>query len=172
MRIYHLKGTQFAIPTWFKIWYKPEIIKWRFVFDERAWYDHSDPQGEQKDWLKLTGVSYYVDAMKESAMCSWRANTITDKFEFGAYFHVDGNRIISEPLFTLPKSGGEFDVIQGIDYDSKTYSVDILSDDDHGFYIQKFKHNKTWARSINSYAGGTLPMPNTISFDKKLLKVK
>lgn len=164
MRIIHLKGTQFAIPTWYRIWHKPTYKEFSATFDERAIYVQSDVN-EQADWLKLVGISFFINAMHESVMVSWRWNEEKQVFQFGAYFHVDKGVNKSEPLFELPRTGGTFTFSIGIDYDDKKYTVFLP----RVSKSKTFTHDKSWARSINPYAGGTLNMPKTICFDLNYL---
>lgn len=166
MRIYHLRGTQFAIPTWYCIAYKPEFIKWKFIFDERSWYDHNDPLGEQKDWLKMAGYSFGINAKHNSAMGAWRADVETQTFQFAPYFHDNKDTFKYDPVFSLPRVGGEVELGIGIDWDEKKYSVFFPNSCTN----RKFTHDRVWARTISPWAGGTLMMPKTISFEKILLK--
>ena len=152
MVIKHIKGTHFSIPPQLGIYFGDQKHIWEVEFTDAAY----DLQGEdQWDWNKLLGISYSINAQKESAMVGWRYNTQTQKFELCAYCHVDGKRIYTKKLFEV-KAGWKFVVSIEVKDGYYLFSMVGVS------HTEPFYHNRKVSRRVNSWFGGNQKAPRTI----------
>lgn len=59
--------------------------------------DYELDNGDQKDWNKLTGISFNpLIPNRNAAMIGWRWNPKTDKIELSAYFNVNGDKFYAD----------------------------------------------------------------------------
>lgn len=160
------EGNHFAMPRIFKIRQKPERVSWFIVFGENADYNLGDE--DQKDWNKLCGLFYnFLNTRDNTVMVGWRYNPQTRRMELNAYYHVEKGRDFTKPLLEVPL-GKPVRVDILVDYEQKTYSVQLTRLDDGTLAKDSmpFTHNNTSCMEINTYFGGNEAAPKDITIYK------
>ena len=154
------KNRHYSRPRRFKIYRKPRTLKTTVIFNRDCDYDLVDQ--DQKDWNKLTGLTYSFNPLSETVMIGWRYNRDTELIELGGYYHVEKGRHFTEPLLSV-RLGSIVETYIEVDYSKKTYTVRLKSEDNEVSHTYSFTHNRTWARRINLWFGGNEKAPQTIS---------
>lgn len=153
------KGNHYSLPFIFQLRWKAKKVEKEFTFTKDSVYNLDNE--DQKDWNKLTGVSFNISALKNSVMVGWRYNVETNNFELCLYFHVNGSfNPPSKPLLTVQKDE-TFKVVFDFDKSNKTATLELSTSNKtvkETIPFLKFGINRT----INTWFGGNQKAPNNI----------
>lgn len=156
MEITHRQGNHRAHPYLLKIG-RFSQLDFTLFMDERTMYNHNG--NDQRDWNKLCGISFHLfTSHRNSVMIGWRYIPEANRFEFNAYYHVDGKVIYTPKLWTSEPGQKVTGLI------SVTDKRVIVQIGEHS-HNQEFKKLRRWRRRIWPWFGGNKPAPKNVVFD-------
>jgi hypothetical protein len=138
-----------------------DYLKYGFFFGNESVYILED-SSEQYDINKLTGISFdLISNHQNSGMIGFRYNTVIDRFEFFAYYHVDGQVGWSDALVSIPV-GSYIETYLGINYvmSGMDFQVKYL-DNEYNYFVAYdwLEVTNDTKREINTWHGGTTSAP-------------
>ena len=155
------KGSNFSTPRTPKILVREVAGQCRFILG-----DYTLNPSDQKDWNKLTGISFnMLMPNRNAAMVGWRWNPVTDKIELSAYFNVNGQNLYAENMgYPIVSVGlGEW---FGFIVDYNRVTIQKLNSAPVTVYCPK-DLKATWLTSfrIQPYFGGNNPASENIELE-------
>lgn len=155
-----------------RFWCDKKHIRWKVVLDSRAVYQL--PGEEWRDWNKGGGLTYnYLNHLVNTAMWSFRWNPTAEVFEYGAYCHVDGKKVLGKNTTKVPdrevmlaaKLGTEVIIDLYIDPVYKTYRFVFSSRNKTSTCIVEYTHQIKCSKEITANFGGNNKAPSKIIID-------
>lgn len=164
-----INGIWPQIPKFFN---KKTTLRWEITMDELSKY--TLPGEDWRDWNKGGGQTFnWFNHLIDTAMWGFRYNSQINMFEFAAYCHVDGVKVLGT------KSGRAYNGDKEVMFQSvmkETVLIELYIDWDKKLYKFRFggnatqvpfTHNCTLGKEITANFGGNNAAPSKVITDIK-----